>query len=213
MNLDLIDKFLFRENAKKKSLIEKTPLYLSVSFFLIAALYCIKDIFILFFQNNYLISVICLSIYVLYGIKKNIWIKGVQGFLLSIIFISVFLGTLLQENQYFLELKQYSEFHHTRIGSDLWINLKVKDDNTYEIQIASPSDGVWSEIKKGNISSLKKQRYTDTGQEYYSFYLENYPFVNERTMVAFENAFSIAELKFNNDHYLLSDGSARNPWK
>ena len=108
MNLDLIDKFLFRENAKKKSLIEKTPLYLSVSFFLIAALYCIKDIFILFFQNNYLISVICLSIYVLYGIKKNIWIKGVQVFLLSIIFISVFLGTLLQENQYFLELKQYS---------------------------------------------------------------------------------------------------------
>jgi hypothetical protein len=32
-------------------------------------------------------------------------------------------------------------------------------------------------------------------------------------MVAFENAFSIAELKFNNDHYLLTDGSARNPWK
>lgn len=80
MNLDLIDKFLFRENAKKKSLIEKTPLYLSVSFFLIAALYCIKDIFILFFQNNYLISMICLSIYVLYGIKKIFGLKEFKDF-------------------------------------------------------------------------------------------------------------------------------------
>lgn len=193
MNINFINNLLFGSQQKKISQKEKNIWYFSILFLLLVLLYFLKDLLVFFFQNNYIFSVISLSIYVIYGIKKNNWIKGTQGFLISIVFVSIFLGTKLQSSSYFLELKKYSEFHHTQIGSELWFNLKVNSDNTYEIQVAQPKDGKWSEIKKGKTSKLIKQRYTDTGQEYYCFYLEDYPFLNERTMVAFENAFSIAE--------------------
>ena len=159
MNIKILDKLFFGQNSKKTSQKEKNIWYFSFLILMLIPIYFIKDISIFFFQNNYIISVLALSIYVLYGIKKHTWVNGFQKFLLSIIFIALILGTSFQESKYFLNLKQYSEFHNTKVGSDLWFNLKIKDNNTYEIQVASPKDGKWVDVKKGKISALTKQRY------------------------------------------------------
>jgi hypothetical protein len=215
MNTNFIDNFLFGEDAKKTSQKEKKIWYFSLVGLLIFLLFFIKNFIVFLIQNYSIISVIVLVIYVIYGIKKSSWVKGIQGILLSIFFISIFLGVKAQENSYFLNLKKCSDYHYTDsgVGEQLWYNLKVKDDNTYEIQLARPVDGNWTETKKGKTSKLTKQRFTDSGKEYYCFYLENYPFENERTMVAFENAFSTTILKFDSGFsLLLSDGSNDNPW-
>jgi hypothetical protein len=214
MKINYIDNFLFGKDAKKTSQKERKIWYFSLLLLIFVFLYFLKDLLILILKNNFWIYSIALTIYIIYGIRKNNWTKGIQGILLSIVFIVFFVGTKFQDSSYFLKLKKYSEYHHTQMGSKLWFNLKVKDDNTYEIQVAQPVDGLWSKPKIGKTSKLTKQRYTDSGQEYFCFYLEDYPLLNDRTMIAFDNAFSsTATLKFNTANYILIDGSDENPWR
>jgi len=212
MNIKFIDNIIFGKDTKRTSQKEKHIWYFSLLILLLIFLYFLNDLLVFILQNNYIIAVIALSIYLYNGIKKSKWINGFQGFLISSVFLLIIFGVKFQESKYFLNLKKYSEYHHTQIGSELWFNIKVNNDDTYEIQFARPVDGKWSEVKKGKISKLIKQRYTDSGQEYHCFYLEDYPFMNERTMIAFENAFSVAELKFNNAHYILSEGNGDDAW-
>jgi hypothetical protein len=214
MNIKFIDNILFGKYAKKTSEKERKIWYFSLLVLLLIFLFFLKDLLIILLKNNFWIYSIALAIYVIYGIKKNNWFKGIQGILLSIVLIVFFLGTKFQNSSYFLKLKKHSEYYHTQRGSNLWFNLKVKDDDTYEIQVAQPVEGFWSVIKKGKVSKLTKQRYTDSGEEYYCFYLEDYPYLNERTMIAFDNAFSSTSiLKFNSADFLLIEGSNENPWQ
>jgi len=209
--MNFLEKKIFSKN-KKITLENRIALYGSILFLLLIIIFALKDFVFLYLKNYYLITIILLSIYIFKGAKSKKWFNGIQGLLVLVIILTFFSAISLKDSNYFLSQQQYNNYHSTVISDDLWINLSIKNDNTYEIQLASPNDGKWGNSKKGKISSLTKQRYNDTGQEYYCFYLEDYPFYGERTMVAFEDAFSIVELKYNSSYYTLSNG-LKNPWK
>jgi hypothetical protein len=210
--MNILEKKIFGNKPDKYTLENRFALYLSIAFIILILIFALKDFIYLYLKNYLLISSILLSIYIIAGIKTKNWLGGIQGLLISALIITFISSMSLKDSDYFLRSRQYGDFHSTSIGDDLWINLKIKKEGFYEIQFASPKDGSWGSLKKGKISSLRKQRYTDNGQEYYCFYLENCPFNGERTMVAFEHAFDGVQLKFNNSLYLLSDGIG-NPWK
>lgn len=212
--MNILEKKVFGNRKDKYTLENRLALYLSILFILLIIIFALKDFIYLFFKNYYIISIVLLLIYFLKGIKSKNWFGGIQGYLISIFFIIIIFAVKFQESKYFLNLKKYSNYHYTEVGNNLWYNLKIKEDNTYEIQIARPIDGKWTETKKGKTSKLTKQRFTDSGKEYYCFYLENYPFENERTLVAFEDAFSPTTiLKFDSGFsILMDDGSNDNPW-
>ena len=211
MGIKFVDKFLFGMNAKKTSKKEKYIWYFSIIVLLSILLFFIEPLLFFIMSNYVIISMLCVIIYIIYGIKSQNWINGIQQNLIIVVVVVAFLGIKFKDSPKFIKLKKNAEYHCKQIGSDLWINLKVKED-TYEIQVARPVDGKWGEWKKGKTSEITKQRFTDSGNEYYCFYLEDYPFVGLRAMVAFDDAFSSCDIKFNNELYILNDGNANDPW-
>jgi hypothetical protein len=158
-----------------------------------------------------LIGVIAGSIYFYLGFKNGNWFKGIQIYLLSIAIFFYVLGVSFQENSFFINLKRKSNYHYTMPGSNIWLNIKLNADDTYEIQVAQPIDGKWGLPKKGKTSEITQERFADTGEKYYCFYLEDYPFSGLRTKMYFRDAFSSTFIGLKED-YSLDDGSANNPW-
>ena len=84
-----------------------------------------------------------MAVYLIIGIRKNNWFKGIQLVLISTFFIVIFIGFKLSHASHFINQKKYSKYHSTAVGNEAWLNLEIKKDNTFEIEMATPKNGYW----------------------------------------------------------------------
>ena len=166
------------------------------------------------------VAIIVGLIYIIVGARTRNWWSGFQKYLLIISIASNICNVVLEDvlDPYLINYNIYGSsekyWHLTVPGQDkLWIRLKLNANNTYSIWMVKPNYGDWLKPKSGKLSTLTKQRFTDSGNNYYALYLEDYPFVGERTMLVFQNAFRTPTLHFNNDIYSLDEGDNIDPWK
>jgi len=191
----------------------KTVLYVSIFVGVCLFILFLDSIFTFIIQNHWILSSIVGAVWLIQGIRTSNWIKGVQLGLLTTFCLVIFFAIKLSHMPHFLAKKKYSTYHSTGFGDEIWFNLETKSDNTFEIEMSTPKTGYWGTKQKGKISKLQKQRYTDNGKEYYCFYLENFPYVGERSMVSFDDAGSSVSLKMDGKLYILDDGKDENPWR